>query len=154
MRVVVGCLAVIGVVVLLLVAGCVGLIGFGVATAVQDIPPYATQAETSRRHAADLALINEAISRQRYDGLAAALSDDVLALYRDEDEVLQRQQFSGKSFWMMNGGGIGTLTVNGRSSDCVVYRIPGAAGRDEHTVFFKDAQARSAGQPVERPDNP
>lgn len=153
MRVVVGCLAVAGVVVLLLVAGCVGLIGFGFATAVQEIPPHATHAETSRRHAADLALINDAISRQRYDGLAATLSDDVLALYRDDDEVLQRQQISGKSFWMMNGGGVGTLTVDGRQRACVVLRIPGVAGKDDHTVFFSDRQAHAAEQPVERPDS-
>src|SRR5688572_5798687 len=108
MRVVIGCLAAIGLVVLLLVGGCFGLIGVGIYSSVKSIPPYATREEISRQHAADLALIAKAIETRDFSRLDRQVSTNVLAVYHDNDkgfddeEVLRRHPISDKSFSTMN----------------------------------------------------
>ncbi|MBA3701206.1 MAG: hypothetical protein H0W78_20345 [Planctomycetes bacterium] len=154
MRVVIGCLAAIGLGVLLLVGGCFGLIGVGFYSAVKSIPPYATREEISRRHAADLALIAKAIETRDFSNLAQRVSADVLAVYHDNDqghddeEVLRRHPITSKSFTTMNQAGAGSLTANGRTLACVVLILNAPHGRDDdYTVFILDQQA----QAVERP---
>ncbi len=153
MRVLIGCLAAVGLVVVLLVAGCVGLIGFGVASAMQEIPPYATRAEITRQHAKDLSTISAAISAGNLATLKSSLSPDVLAIYHEDDEVLGRYRITSKSYALMNGAGSGTLAGHEsddgksqagqvRSFTCVVITVPGAGGRaDTYQVFFLDRQA-------------
>lgn len=154
MRVVIGCLAVIGLVVVLLVAGCFGLVGVGLYSSVKSIPPYATREEISRQHAADLAVIAKAIETRDFSGLAQRLSANVLAVYRDhesgheDEELLRRHPVTMKSFTTMNQAGAGSLTANGRTVACVVLQLDAPPGRDEdYTVFILDQQA----QAVERP---
>jgi hypothetical protein len=157
MRVVIGCLAVIGLVVVLMVGGCFGLIGVGIYSSVKSIPPYATREEISRRHAADLALIAKAIETRDFSQLNRQVSDNVLAIYHDKDdkalgfddeEVLRRHSISDKSFTTMNHAGVGSLTANGRTVACVVLILNAPQGRDDdYTVFILDQQA----QEVERP---
>lgn len=153
MRVVIGCLAAIGVVAVLLVAGCFGLIGVGIYSSVKSIPPYATREEISRRHGADLALIARMIEQRDFSTLRDQLSADVLAIFRDheaghdDEELLRRHPITGKSFATMNQAGAGSLTANGRTVACVVILLNAPHGRDEdYTVFFVDQQA----QEVER----
>lgn len=123
MRVVIGCLALIGLVAVLLVGGCIGLIGIGVASAVQDIPSYATREELERRHAADLAHIRDALGRGSFAGLAGQVSDEVLAIYRDRAEVLKRHDISGRSHTVFNGGGVGSLRIQGMAHACEVVAV-------------------------------
>jgi hypothetical protein len=153
MRVLIGCLAVVGLVVVLLVAGCVGLIGFGVASAMQEIPPYATREEISRQHAKDLSTIDAAISAGNLATLPNSLSPEVLAIYQGDDEVLGRYRITSKSYALMNGAGSGALTGHEkddgksqggqlRNVTCVVITVPGTGGRaDAYQVFFRDRQA-------------
>lgn len=151
MRVVIGCLAAIGLVVVLLVAGCAGLVGIAF-TLADDIPPYATREAIQRRHAGDLALIQAAIDTRDYSHLQERLSPAVLAIYRDDAELLRRHALSGKSYTIVNGGGVGTLTAKGRTVACEVTTLETAdAPLDDYVVFFVDRQ-RGAGEPqVERP---
>lgn len=153
MRVVIGCLAVIGLVVVLLVAGCFGLVGVGFYTAMKSIPPYATREEISRRHGDDLALIAKAIETRDFTGLAGRVSANVLAVYRDrevgdDEELLGRHPITSKSYSTVNHAGAGSLTANGRTVPCLVILLDAPAGRDEdYKVFILDQQA----QQVERP---
>jgi hypothetical protein len=154
MRVVIGCLAAIGLVVVLLVAGCFGLLGVGIYRSVKSIPPYATHEEISRRHAADLALIAKAIETRDFSNLAQGISANVLAVYRDRDgghedeELLQRHPVAGRSFTILDRAGAGSLTANGRTLACVVILLHAPSGRNEdYTVFILDQQA----EVVERP---
>ena len=152
MRVVIGCLAAIGLVVVLLVAGCF-VVGVGIYNSVKSIPPYATREEISRRHGADLAVIAKAIETRDFSNLAQKVSANVLAVYRDNDhhedeELLRRHPVTDKTATTMNQAGAGSLTANGRTVACVVITLNAPSGRDEdYTVFILDQQAGA----VERP---
>lgn len=152
MRVIIGCLAVIGLAVVVLVVGCVGLAGVAIAFS-EGVPPYATREEIQRRHASDLALIQRAIRSQDYSQLQERLSPVVLAIYHKDAELLRRHVISGKSHLIVNDGGVGTLTAKGRTVDCEVIALQASdAPFDDYLVFFVDQQkASSPDTPVERP---
>jgi hypothetical protein len=151
MRVIIGCLAAIGLVAVLVVAGCVGLIGLGIASAAKAVPPYATREGIGRRHASDLAHIDEAVARRSFTGLADRLSTEAMAVYVGDEEVLARHRITGRSHTMINGGGVGTLTADGTTHACVVVAREGAAPGGGVLVFFRDRQQPSGEIPVERP---
>lgn len=152
MRVVIGCLAAFGLAVVLLVAGCVGLIGFGVVSAVKDMPSYATHEEISRRHAADLALIREALAARSFAGLAERVSGEVVAIYHADEEVLKRHVISGRSYSVINGGGVGTLTSGATTFACEVVKLDQPPTQPDCLVFFLDRQKGAHdGTQVERP---
>lgn len=155
MRMVIGCLAVIGLVALLVIGGCAGLIGFGVAQAMKPLPTYATKADIGRRHGEDLRLISEALAQGNLASVEPRLSPAVLAIIRqdtqehsDTQDVLRRHPISSQSWRVINGGGVGTLTSKERTLDCEVISVddPRSQG-DSYLVFFLDRQAGA----VERP---
>lgn len=151
MRVVIGCLAAIGLAAVLLVVGCVGCAGAILALS-EGVPPYATREAIQRRHASDLALIQAAIASQDYSRLKERLSPAVLAIYREDAELLRRHAITGKSHLVVNDGGIGTLTAKGRTVDCEVISLQAAdAPLDDYLVFFVDQQKATQGIQVERP---
>ena len=147
---------VVGLLTLLVVGGCVGLISFGVAQVMKPLPSYATKSEISRRHAADLRLIQTALAEGNLKAAEKSLSPEVMAVFRerrqpaqteraveqqDTQDVLGRHAFTGHSWRVANGGGVGTLTVQGQTIACEVISVDDpSASAGELQVFFRDHQ--------------
>ena len=119
MRFILGCLALIGLGVIVTIAGCFGLIGFGVAS-LAKIPAHVTNQFIEHRYAPDLTLIEAAVNKGSFDGLEKTVSADVLAIYHDSHDQLKKLEISGQSYSVMNGVGIGTLHTAIKTYDCLV----------------------------------
>jgi hypothetical protein len=145
MRWIVGCLAMIGLAVLLLVGGCIGLVGYGIAS-IPALPPHATPEAISRRYHADIAVITAAIARgDPIPPLTHRLSSAVAAIQHQDGEFLGRHQIVGSSSWRSNRAGTGSLTTTGGILRCVVLEMPASAG--DYLVFFIDDQPAAVEPP-------
>ena len=145
MKIIVGCLAVIGLLVVLLIGGCLGL-GYVAIKSLPEIPPYADRPQIERAFSADLKIIEQYLEKGDAT-LLSQLSSDVYALYDDKDELLKRHDIDSKSHYLSNRAGVGTLRINGQTIHCVTYEV--SKGSDDYVVYFLDRQADNKNdQPV------
>ncbi|MBA3938567.1 MAG: hypothetical protein H0X38_14000 [Planctomycetes bacterium] len=120
MRYVVGCLAAVGLLVILAVAGCMGLIGFGLFHAAHK-PAYAEKQAIEKDYQEDLAKITTALSSGTHDVTKAGLSTDILAIYDGDDDLLGASKGATKNYAIFNGSGTGTLERSGTSIPAIIY---------------------------------
>jgi hypothetical protein len=135
MRYIIGCLAILGLVILLMVGSCFGLIGYGIAS-MPAIPAYATRASIEKRYGGDLHAIDNALGSGKESSLNASLSSDIIAIYSDGKDVLNRYRITSESYRLSNGVGIGTLQSNAKTFECVVYAMK--FGDSKCRVFIID----------------
>ena len=137
MKIIIGCLAVIGLLVVLMVGGCLGLAGLAISS-MPTIPPYATTANIESTFKNDLVIIKQYLDKNDAT-LLIQLSTDVYALYLDDEELLKRHRMKGKSHYMFNDAGTGTLSIDGQTVSCVTYKM--SKGEDDYIVYFLDKKA-------------
>jgi len=138
MKYVVGCLALIGLGIVLTVGGCLGLIGYGIAS-MPKIPDYATRIAVEKIYAKDLKLIDQGIKDGKIEGLAKEVSSDIVAIYTDHQEVLKRLKVTSDSYHTANGIGVGTLQSNTENYKCIVYEMKN--GDAAYDIFIVDHAA-------------
>lgn len=138
MRIVIGCLALVGLVVVLAIGGCFA-VAFMVAKAMPSIPDGLTRSAVEQRYPDSLTLVRRSIGRQQ----PAALQDDprVLAVYRTDDnrtsDFYLRDPTMGKaghSLW--NGAGIALMKAGQHEATCVAYEL--TVGGEEYLVVLRD----------------
>jgi hypothetical protein len=144
MKIIIGCLAVIGLLVVLMVGGCLGLAGLAMSS-LPAIPPYATSANIESAFKNDLAIIKQYLEKNDAT-LLSQLSTDAYALYLDDEELLKRHPIKGKSHYMHNDAGVGTVRIDGRTVSCLTYEL--SKGEDDYVVYFLD---KKAGEPIDKP---
>jgi flagellar biosynthesis component FlhA len=121
MKYLIGCLAGVGLVVILFMAGCMGLIGFGLAS-IPKKPPYANVDIIEKEYESDLQKIRINVEANTAS-LNSSLSKEVIAIYDEDKEILGRIKAKDKSYFISNGSGTGTVDVNGTNVNCVVYEV-------------------------------
>ncbi len=122
MRFVVGCLAVIGFLVILAVSGCLGLIGFGLFHAAHK-PAYAEKQAIEKDYQEDLAKISAELSNGTPNFRNARLSNDILAIYDEDVDLLGRYKGAAKNYTILNGSGTGSLERSGTTNTAIIYVI-------------------------------
>jgi hypothetical protein len=137
MKIIIGCLAVIGLLAVLTVGGCLGLVGL-VFSSMPTIPPYATTEKIEQAYKKDLAIIEQYLDKKDAT-LLSQLSTDVYALYDDDDELLKRHEINEKSFIIFNGAGNGKLTIGRQKIICMTYSMK--SGERNYQVFIFDKNA-------------
>ncbi len=145
MKFIIGCFAVIGFIGVLMVAGCIGLASV-VAVNLPAIPPYATKSNIEREFNKDLELIKKYLATSDAT-LIDQLSTDIYALYDDDDELLKRHHIDGKSHYISNGVGAGSLRIDGKEVQCMAYKVEHK--HMDYIVYIYDAKATHGGsEPV------
>jgi len=120
-----------------MVGGCFGLAGFAISS-MPAIPPYATTANIESTFKKDLAIIEQYLDKNDATRLSQ-LSTDVYALYLEDEELLKRHHLKGKSHYMFNDAGVGTLGIDGQTVTCLTYKIN--KGKNDYVVYFLDKKA-------------
>lgn len=149
-RLFIGCLAVVGLVTLLIIGGCVGLIAFGVKKGM-EIPERARAQRIEAAHGALLAELRQRLGRP--DGLAGMRRPANLVAIRvrtgaDDDkevDLLGMRPLPWRWHSMVNGGGLGVVEVGGRELTCLIYAL--RQGAQEYWIYILD---QPPAQQVER----
>jgi hypothetical protein len=144
MKYVIGCLALIGLSIILVIGGCLGLIGVGFA-ALPKTPSYVTRDYIEKTYAGDLKAIDHALSGGTIAALANQVSDDVIAIFDHGSDVLKKHMVRSKSFHEVNGIGYGSIDTNTRTVTCIVYEMSNGAAR--YDVFLADRAASPPAAP-------
>ena len=138
MRFVIGCLALIGLLVVLAIGGCFGAIVYSFSS-LPAIPPGLTSSAVEQRYAASLALVRRAIADERM----VALKDDprVLAVYRTtsgktEDLYLRDPTMTKTAHTLRNGAGIAVMKAGTHEALCVAVDL--TVGNHDHMVVLLD----------------
>jgi hypothetical protein len=135
MKYIIGCLALVGLVIILAVGGCLGMIGYGIA-AIPKIPDYVSRIAIEKQYAKDLKLIDQGIRSGKLDALAKEVSSDIVAIYMDHKDVLKKVKFTSDSYHISNGIGVGELQANTENFQCVVYEMTN--GDATYAIFIVD----------------
>jgi hypothetical protein len=135
MRYVIGCLALIGLGIILAIGGCLGIVGIGIAS-LPKTPDYATRSYIEKEYAGDLKLIDQAIAADKIDTLAAKVSDDVVAIFLKDTDLLKKHVVQSKSFSEFNGIGSGTVRTNATTQNCLIFQMK--KGDADYEVFLVD----------------
>lgn len=136
MKILIGCLAFIGVLVVIAIIGSVLLVGYGFANFPKK-PTYANREEIEKQFSKDLIILNSEIKNNKFD-FKNKLSPDVLAIYEDDKDILKLKEYTGKSYFITNDSGVGTLTSSGNKIDCIVYTIKN--NEKSYNIYFIDRQ--------------
>ena len=138
MRFVIGCLAVVGLLVILAVGGCFGAIVYSFSS-LPTIPPGLTSSAVEQRYSASLALVRRAIADERM----LALKDDplVLAVYRTTsgktaDLHLRDPTMTKTAHTLRNGAGIALMKAGVHEAAGVAYDLK--VGDHDHLVVLLD----------------
>ena len=113
MKKIIGCLALIGLMVLLSVGGCIALIGYGISS-LPDIPKYANAEQITTKYQKELNLIKDKISSNKISELDKQLPQEIYAIYKADEELLKRHEMNGKSHLLVNHAGVGILHIRPR----------------------------------------
>jgi len=127
-RLLIGCLAIVGLLTVLVVGGCVGLIAFGVKKGI-EVPAHARRERIEALHGALLADLRGRLGRP--DGLAGLRRPPALVAIRvrsgtdaDKDvDLLAMRPLGWQGHTLLNGSGIGAVEAGGRRIDCLVYEM-------------------------------
>ena len=122
MRFVIGCLAAVGLLVILAVAGCFGLVGFGIFHAAHK-PAYAEKDAIEKDYREDLAKITTVASSGAPAFGKAGLSAAILAVYDEDKDLLGRYRGAAKNYSIFNGSGTGSLEQDGVATRAIIYEI-------------------------------
>ena len=140
MRFVIGCLALVGLVVILAVGGCFA-VAVMVVKSMPSIPEGLTKSAVEQRYQDSLTLVRRSIEREQMSSLRE--DPRVLAVYRtssDKEVDLYLREPSmkktGHSLW--NGAGIAEMTAGPHESICVAYDLKNG-GRVYLVVLRNDA---------------
>lgn len=138
MRFVIGCLALVGLLVVLAVGGCFGAIVYSFSS-LPAIPPGLTSSAVEQRYAASLALVRRGITDERM----AALKDDqrVLAVYRTTsgktaDFYLRDPTMTKTAHTLRNGAGIAVMKTGPYEALCVAVDL--TVGDHDYLVVLLD----------------
>lgn len=138
MRVVIGCLALVGLLVVLAVGGCFA-VAVMVAKSMPSIPDGLTKSAVEQHYQDSLTQVRRSIERQQ----VAALQDDprVLAVYRTNGDKTTdlylrdpTMRKTGHSLW--NGAGIALMKSGPHESTCVAYDL--TVGGVQYLVVLRD----------------
>lgn len=138
MRFVIGCLALVGLVVVLAIGGCFA-VAVMVVKSMPSIPDGLTRSAVEQRYPDSLTLVRRSIERQQM----AALQDDprVLAVYRTNDDKTTdvylhdpTMSKTGHSLW--NGVGIALMKAGPHEATCVAYDL--TVGGVSYLVVLRD----------------
>ena len=148
MRYLVGCLAIIGVFVILAVGGCFGMIAYGFST-LPEIPAGLTKEAVERRYADTIELVRVSIAQERLSALRK--NREVIAVYRSKgtetkDIYLCDPTLTKTSHHLRNGAGIATMKSPTVEARCIAYDLKIAD--DEYLVILPDAGLGTAAKPV------
>ena len=142
MKIIIGCLAIIGIITLLMIGGCFGLIGYGIAT-FPKIPDYVNRQDVEKRYGNDLKIIQNAVNSNNWENIHSRVSKDVYAVVVNDTEKLERYKIDSHSRYLINKVGIGELTSGGRSVQCIVYETK--EGNKEYYVYIYDIRLQNKG---------
>src|SRR5580658_6584516 len=117
-----GCLALVGLIIILAIGGCLGLLGYGIAS-IPKIPDYATRIAIENQYAKDLKIIDHGIRNGRIEALSNEVSSDIVAIYTNDKDVLKRHKITSESYHTSNGVGVGTLQSNTANFQCIIYQL-------------------------------
>jgi len=125
-RLFIGCLALIGLVTLLVVGGCFGLVAFGVKKAL-TLPERAHKERIRDAHSELLADLRQRLAKP--DGLRGLQRrPELLAIRLHNDanpdadiDLLTGKPLTWRSHQIINGGGVATIGANGSELACLVY---------------------------------
>lgn len=138
MKKIVGCLSVIGIIAILSVVGCVTLIGYTISS-LPEIPKYATLEYLNGKHGNDVKIIKEKLSNGKEKDMGKSVSDHVIAIFNEKDDILRRNPLSGKSHLICNDIGVGILSADGNKTQCIACRI--SCLNKEYVIYFYDDKA-------------
>jgi hypothetical protein len=130
-----GCLALVGLIVILAIGGCLGLLGYGIAS-IPKIPDYATRIAIENLYAKDLKIIDQGIRSRRIEALSSEVSSDIVAIYTKDKDVLGKFHITSQSLHTSNGIGVGTLQSNTANFQCIIYQLKN--GDDTYDIFIVD----------------
>jgi hypothetical protein len=130
-----GCLALVGLIVILAIGGCLGLLGYGIAS-IPKIPDYATRIAIEKQYSKDLNIIDRAIKDGKIEALSKEVSSDIVAICTNDKDVLKKVTITSKSLHTSNGIGVGTLQSNTENFQCIIYEMKN--GNDAYEIFIVD----------------
>lgn len=147
MRYLIGCLAIIGLIVILTVGGCFGVIAYGLSS-LPEIPPGLTKEAVERRYGDTIELVRVSIAQERLSALRK--NREVIAVYRTmgtatNDIYLCDPALHKTSHYLRNGAGIATMTSATIEARCIAYDLK--VGTDEYLVILPDAPFAQAIRP-------
>ncbi len=146
MRTLIGCLAIIGLLVVLTVGGCCALMAYGVWS-LPGLPAGATKEAIERRHADTLQEVAACIRKQDCKSLQGNRA--VVAVYRSEDlehtaVYLSDPTLTKGGHHLQNGAGVATMRSAKQEIECVAYELTVA---DEDYLVFLPAPPLEAASP-------
>ncbi len=142
-----GCLALIGLGIILAIGGCLGLIGYGIVS-MPKIPDYATRSAIEGQYAKDLKLIDQGLGLGKPEALSKQVSSDIAAIYDGHEDVLKKANIFSESYHAANGIGVGTLLTGSGKVQCIVYELKKEGASYEIFIVDHGPPAKPAPSPA------
>lgn len=140
MKKIIGCFALIGLMILLAVGGCIALIGYGISS-LPEIPKYANAEQIRTKYQQELNLIKDKIIENKISELDKQLPQEIYAIYKADEELLKRHEMNGHSHLIVNNAGVGILHISPKKVQCMAYELN--CQKADYIIFIYDDQAVS-----------
>ena len=140
MKYVIGCLAIIGILTVLVIGGCFGLIGYGIAS-LPKIPDYVNRNEIESNYSSDLSAIRKGIQNNNEDKIKTTVSAEICAIYKGDKDILGKYKIISRSHHVINNVGVGKLDNGSKEIDCMVYEIQ--INDSSYDIFIYDRKTMS-----------